>query len=242
MRPLRWTEPLRNSGRVGSSRHRTLIALAVAAIAGTGAGIAIGIAEDDDTEPNAGSAAPSAPAELDRPEDRSGKPPEREPEVPPLENDPEGAEPGPSGRPPESADEQAAASAARGYVQGLDRRSGAAVCRSFTPGALGAVDLPEERGSCPASVKASLGFAKRGFPVWQHSQMTDEVSVEVSGDSAKVVATIFTIYADVREPTIEDDIIYLERDGDRWLVAKPSLTLHRAIGDADPPLSSLTPP
>ncbi len=72
--------------------------------------------------------------------------------------------------------------------------------------------------------------------------MTDAVSAQVDGDSAKVVATVFTVYADVREPTIEDDIIYLARSGDRWLVAKPSLTLHRAIGDADPPPSVLTPP
>ena len=53
---------------------------------------------------------------------------------------------------------------------------------------------------------------------------------------------MFTIYADVREPTIEDDIIYLVRDGDRWRIAKPSLTLHRAIGNADPPPQALTPP
>jgi hypothetical protein len=162
--------------------------------------------------------------------------------LPPSEDDPLGAEPGPSGPPPEDAAEQAAATAARGYVQALDRRTGAAVCGAFAPGALDAVDFPQQRSSCPATLRASLGFRRRGLPVWQRSQMTDAVSATVNGDSARVVATVFTVYADVREPTIEDDLIYLERDGDRWLIAKPSLTLYRAIGNPDPPASALTPP
>lgn len=232
---------------MSSSRRRTLMVLAVAALAGIGAGVAIGLIDDDDAEPGAGSAATSPPAGFEEPpaepSDRTdGENGGSEPLLPPPEDDPRGAEPGPTGGPPESSDERAVASAARGYVQAMDRRSGAGVCRAFAPDGLDDVDFPDERGSCPASVKASLGFAKRGFPVWQHSQMTDQVSADVNGDSAKVVATVFTLYADVREPTIEDDIIYLQRSGDQWLVAKPSLTLHRAIGDADPPPSVLTPP
>ena len=228
-----------------SSRRRTLIVLAVAATAGAGAGIAIGLEEDDGAEPgpSAGSAtsppATHPPAE-EPPEPRgqdSGNLP-----LPPPEDDPEGAAPGPSGPPPEDAAEQAAATAARGYIQSLDRRAGASVCGAFAPDALDALDFPEPRSSCPATVRASLGHVRRGLPVWQHSQMTDAVSAEVNGDSAKVVATVFTVYADVREPTIEDDLIYLERDGNRWLIAKPSLTLYRAIGNPDPPPSALTPP
>jgi hypothetical protein len=68
------------------------------------------------------------------------------------------------------------------------------------------------------------------------------VSALVDGDSARVVATVFTKYADVREPTIEDDIIYLSRAADRWRVLKPSATLYRAVGIADVPLSALEPP
>jgi hypothetical protein len=126
-------------------------------------------------------------------------------------------------------------------VQALDRRAGAAVCRAFAPGALDGVRFPDPGPSCAQSVESSLGFERRGFPVWEHSQMTGDLSAEVTGDTAKIVATVFTVYADVREPTIEDDIVYLERSGDRWLVAKPSLTLYRAIGDADPPASALSP-
>jgi hypothetical protein len=230
---------------VGSPRRRTLIVLAVAALAGAGAGIAIGLS-DDDSEPSAGSAPQGAPADFDAgpadlPEDDPAKDASDIP-LPPTEDDPAGATPGPSGPPPEGGEEAAAAAAARGYVQSLDRRSGAAVCRAFAPGVLEELDFPAERGSCPATVEASLGSSKRGMPAWKHSEMTDDVSAEVSGADAKVVATVFTTYADVREPTVEDDIVYLTRDGDHWLVAKPSLTLYRAIGDADPPASALAPP
>ena len=215
-------------------------------MAGAGAGIVIGLDEDNGAEPGstAGSAATSPPAAnppaVEPPESPGQDGGDRP--LPPPEDDPQGAAPGPSGPPPGDAAEQAAASAGRGYVQALDRRAGAAVCGAFAPGALEAVEFPAPRSSCAATVRASLGFRRRGLPVWQHSQMTDAVSAEVNGDSARVVATVFTVYADVREPTIEDDLIYLERDGDRWLIAKPSLTLHRAIGNPDPPPSALTPP
>jgi hypothetical protein len=230
---------------VSSSRRRTLIVVAVAAVAGIAAGVAIGLGEDD-SDPAPGSAVTGTTTEAEPPpattgEDSAGTAPSDD-ELPPPEDDPEGAEPGPSGPPPETSQEEAAATAARGYVQALDRRAGAAVCRGFIPGALDAVEFPEPRGSCPATVNASLGFERRGRPVWEGSEMTDAVSANVTGDGAKVVATIFTVYADVREPTIEDDIIFLTNDGDRWLIAKPSLTLYRAIGDADPPPSALSPP
>jgi hypothetical protein len=227
-----------------SSRRRTLIVIAAAAAAGVGAGVAIGLGDDDEPPATDEMVQPppaSPPDQEPRPEPDPDRP-EREPNVPPPEKDPEGATPGPSGPAPETSDEQAAATAARGYVQALDRRAGTSVCRAFTPGTLKAVEFPRERGSCAETVEASLGFAGRGLPEWDHSQMTDDVSAKVAGDSAKVVATVFTAYADVREPTIEDDLIYLVRAGDRWLVAKPSLTFYRAIGDPDPPPSALTPP
>lgn len=231
---------------MGPGRRRTLVAVAVAALAGAGAGIAIGLEEDEASEPGAGSAPGSTPAELDA---RRTEPTEDDPAgdagdapLPPAEDDPAGATPGPSGPPPEGAEEESAASAARGYIQALDRRSGAAVCRAFAPGVLDALDFPAERRSCPATVEASLGSSRRGAPAWRHSEMTDDVSAEVNGLTARIVATVFTTYSDVREPTIEDDIIYLERDGQRWLVAQPSLTLYRAIGDADPPAAALSPP
>ena len=230
---------------MSSNRRRTLIVLTVAALAGVGAGIAIGLGDDDEGETSAGSSAapPASGYGGSKPPGQSDDPPATaEDELPPVEEDPEGAAPGPSGPPPETSDEQAAASAARGYVQALDRRSGGAVCRAFAPDVLDGFAFPVRRPTCRATVKASLGFEHRGFPVWEGSEMTDAVSASVTGDAARVVATVFTVYADVREPTIEDDIIYLTRSGDRWLIAKPSLTLYRATGDADPPPSALAAP
>lgn len=231
---------------MSSNRRRTLIVLAVAALVGIGTGVAIGLAEDDEADPGAGSVPePTTTAAEAPPEDGSGRPAgskDKGPELPPEEDDPQGAEPGPSGPAPETTDEQAAASAARGYVKAVNRRAGEAVCATFVPGGLAGFDFPVERSSCPATVKASLGFERKGFPVWESSEMTDAVSAQVTGDSARVVATVFTVYADVREPTIEDDIIYLQRSGERWQIVQPSLTLYRAIGDADPPPSALSPP
>jgi hypothetical protein len=226
-----------------SSRRRTLVVLAVAALVGIGAGIAIGLSEDDDPEPGAGSATTTGADRSQGPAGDAGTGKgQDDPPLPPPEDDPAGLEPGPTGRPPKGAEEEAAAAATRGYIEALDRRSGAAVCRSFVTGVLAGFEFPEPRASCAATVNASLSFAERGLPVWKSSEMTDEVSVDLSGDAAKVVATVFTLYADVPEPTIEDDIIHLARDGDRWLIAKPSLTLYRAVGVADPPPSALAPP
>lgn len=218
--------------------------ISVAALAGVGAGLVIGLSEED---PPAGVSTTlgettSRAEEPPKPGGGGGPPKAGEETLPPPEDDPEGLAPGPSGPAPGSEDERAAAAAARAYVAAIDKRDGARVCAAFKPGALGGLELPKQRGSCARSVAASLGFARRGLPVWNHSQMTDAVSARVDGDSARVVATVFTVYADVREPTIEDDIIYLSRQGRRWLVAKPSTTMYRAIGIADIPPSVLAPP
>ncbi len=45
-----------------------------------------------------------------------------------------------------------------------------------------------------------------------------------------------------REPSIEDDLIYLRYTAGHWLVAKPSSTFYRAIGARDVPLRAITPP
>ena len=46
----------------------------------------------------------------------------------------------------------------------------------------------------------------------------------------RVVATTVTHFAGNREPSVEDDLIYLRNEGGRWLIVKPSATLYRAIG------------
>ena len=66
--------------------------------------------------------------------------------------------------------------------------------------------------------------------------------IELHGDAAKVIATVVTRFSDRPEASIEDDVVYLVRTAGRWLVAKPSSTLYRAVGIADVPPSVLSPP
>jgi len=224
-----------------------VIVIVVGALAGVGAGIAIGLDEDEPeiflptSTTEAGVTTPPPAEQSDGVGNGTRRP--EEPELPRTEDDPEGLEPGPSGAAPESSEEVAAADAARAYIEAIDARDGNAVCEAFSPGGLDEIELPAERSNCHAAIQASLGFdGKDGRPVWDSSQMTEDVSAQVEGDSARVVATVFTKYADVREPTIEDDIIYLSLAADGWLVLKPSATLYRAVGIADVPLSALQPP
>ena len=65
---------------------------------------------------------------------------------------------------------------------------------------------------------------------------------EIEGEVAKVVARVVTRFGDRDEVSVEDDVVYLTRAGDRWVLAKPSSTLYRAAGVADVPPTVLSPP
>ena len=142
-----------------------------------------------------------------------------------------------------TAAEREAAATVRRYVAALDDRDGGAVCALLAPGAAGELDPPVHRGNLCTSIGASIGYRDpRGLPVWQRAEVARIRSVAVDGDTAKVVATTVTRFADRGERSVEDDIVYLVRAGDHWLVAKPSSTLYRSIGVADVPPSVLAPP
>jgi hypothetical protein len=131
----------------------------------------------------------------------------------------------------------------RAYVTALDTRDGARACDRFAPGALDSVRFPRERGTCARSVSASIGYRDpHGFPVFRHSRIARVVDVAVEGGSARVTATTVTRFAGDREPSVEDDLIYLALEGGRWLVVKPDALLYRAIGAGNIPPSVLTPP
>jgi len=133
--------------------------------------------------------------------------------------------------------------AVRGYIEALDRRDAEAVCALFEPGAFPISELPRRRGDCPASLAASIGYARPGgTPVWKRTTLEELNEVSVGPERARVTATVTHRFADRRFPSVEDDVIYLDRAGDRWLLAKPSGTLYRAVGYPEPPLRSLTPP
>jgi hypothetical protein len=209
------------------------------------AGLALGAAGCGDEEP-----APGTTVVVEQP------PAPGATEPPPVDKPPEPAaepDPTPSSGPAESpafdpranALEREAAAAVRAYVAALDDRDGDAACAVLAPGVVDDVDLPEERAGCAASLAASIGYRDpRGLPVWEGARVADVGSIELGagGGEAKVVATVVTRFADRDEVSVEDDVIYLVRDGGRWLVAKPSSTLYRAVGIADVPPSVLTPP
>ncbi len=131
----------------------------------------------------------------------------------------------------------------RAYTAALNARDGGRVCGLFVPGALAQVDLPRDRGSCDASLSASIGYRDpRGFPVYERSRIGRIPSVTIDGSEARVVATTVTHFAGNREPSVEDDLVYLRNEGERWLIVKPSATLYRAIGVGDIPPQVLAPP
>jgi hypothetical protein len=128
------------------------------------------------------------------------------------------------------------------YIGALNARDGRRVCE-LVPGVSEELDLPVQRPSCEASVKGSIGYRDpRGFPVWKSSEVNRVRSIVVEGSSARVSATVITLFADRSEPSIEDDTIYLRERRHRWRLAKPSATIYRAVGYADIPPEVLQPP
>ena len=131
---------------------------------------------------------------------------------------------------------------ARSYVAALNDGDGARVCRLLLPGAIDDLELPKGGGGCAGSLTASIGYRDpRGLPVFRDSRITRILDVTASGNEARVTATNVTRFADRNAPSVEDDDNYLTRRGDRWLIAKPSAALYRAIG-AEPPPQAISPP
>ena len=164
---------------------------------------------------------------------------------PPPEGKPSGPAESGAGDPRVTELERATERAVRSFVAALDARDGRRACAFLAPQALDDVELPEQRASCAASLAASIGYRDaRGLPVWDGAEVARIRSVELGdgGESARVVATVITRFADRDQPSIEDDVVYLGRLGGAWLISKPSATLYRAVGIADIPLSTLTPP
>lgn len=140
-------------------------------------------------------------------------------------------------------EERDVARVVRAYVAALDARDGERACSLFAPGALSGVDLPRDRGGCGESLSASIGYRDpRGFPVYSGSRVARIPSVEIDGSSARVTATTVTRFARSREPSVEDDLVYLSERNGRWVIEKPSANLYRAIGVGDIPPSVFGPP
>jgi hypothetical protein len=101
--------------------------------------------------------------------------------------------------------------------------------------------LPVRKGGCGPNLSGSIGYRNpKGLPVFDGVRLR-ELTVRVRGRTARALANVSVTFADRGRPSVEDDIIYLERRAGHWIVAKPSATLYRAIG-TEPPPSALTPP
>lgn len=177
------------------------------------------------------------------PEDAATTEPAPETVTPPPIDKPSGPAESAATDPRRTELERAAERAVRRYVAALDARDGDGVCSLLVEGALDDLELPEPRANCAASLAASIGYRDpRGLPVWDGAELTALRFERLGGRAATAVATVQTRFADRAEISVEDDVIYLTRDGGRWLVAKPSSTLYRAVGIADVPPTVLAPP
>lgn len=202
----------------------TVAAIAAVAVAGGGDERSSPIAED----PTRVGPAPEAPDEQEQPNDRPEDPVDEPPRIDEDEL---------------SREQRRVARTVRAYVEGLDARDGEAVCDLLAPGVIDDIELPRERGGCAESLGSSIGYRDpRGLPVWASARVQGLLTVALDGERASVTATTLTHFADRDQPSIEDDVVHLRRHGSRWLIAKPSATLYRAVGIADVPPRVLAPP
>lgn len=138
-----------------------------------------------------------------------------------------------------------AEAAYRAYVTAINEADGAALCDLLPPNAVEALKPPEQAASCAGSLGESIGYRDpRGYPVWRKTTISGIESAVVSRelDSSRLSAAIVTEFADRSQPSVESDIVYLERSGGAWRLAKPTAALYRAIGRPELPPSVITPP
>jgi hypothetical protein len=140
-------------------------------------------------------------------------------------------------------DRTTAVAAVSDYIRALDRHDGARVCAMLAPGALDLSALPRRRAGCTASLRASIGTRPRGGgPAWRKTTLVAVRPEDLGDGRARISATVTHHFSDRKYVSVEDDVIYLQRVGGRWLLAKPSATLYRAVGYESPPLGAFTPP
>jgi hypothetical protein len=129
----------------------------------------------------------------------------------------------------------------REYVAALSAGNGKRTCNLFAPGALDEVKLPKPSPNCEVALDRSIGYHDPKGPPAFKSATVRRVKVQQKGARAKVVATVVTRYVSQRQPSTDDDIVYMKRSRAGWLILQPSATLYRAVG-LEPPLSALKPP
>lgn len=142
-----------------------------------------------------------------------------------------------------ATDQTAVRSTVAAYITALDRHDSARVCALLAPGSMPLPQLPRRRSGCAGSLRASIGVRPRdGGPAWRRTTLVEAKVERLGPDRARVSATVTHHFSDRKYVSVEDDVIYVERRGTGWLVAKPSGTLYRAVGYSQPPLRAFEPP
>jgi hypothetical protein len=220
---------------VGALSVAVLVALALGPSA-------CGSGDDEPESPTTAPVVETGPATLP-PESTETGSDEPLDEGPAGEASPEAPAAGPDTDELAGIDEEVVTQTVRFYIDGLDRHDASLVCELFEPGALQLSELPVRRGGCASSLAASIGHrGPGGTPAWKRTTIAEIRAVSVEGVGARVTATVVHRFADRKYTSVEDDVIYLRPAGERWLLAKPSATLYRAVGYPEPPLSAFTPP
>ena len=84
--------------------------------------------------------------------------------------------------------------------------------------------------------------AAAGSPAWEGTEIATFDAFALTGDRARVTATVNHTFSDRKYSSVEEDVVYLERLVAGWRILQPSATLYRAVGYPEPPLRAFTPP
>ena len=69
-----------------------------------------------------------------------------------------------------------------------------------------------------------------GSPAWKGTEIATFEAFALTGDRARVTATVNHTFSDRKYSSVEEDVVYLERLVAGWRILQPSATLYRAVG------------
>ena len=125
------------------------------------------------------------------------------------------------------------------YIEAINVRDGATICSRLAPGSIAQISLPKRKGNCARSLTASIGYHEAKGPQALTGVKLRKAVPGGSGDQATV--TLAPTFEGQQRTLITRERVYLVRLKGRWLIAKPSPILYRAVGQR-PPASASRPP